>query len=415
MPSTSQRQPMFRSRSHWGRGQLCVLALAAACGRERETSTSAVTDSAGVSIVTSTGSVWRERGVHVDSIPVLRIGAEEAGPYQFSFISTGLLLEGGGIAVVEQSAAEVRLFDADGRHVRSVGRRGRGPGEFQLISGLFRRSGDSLAAYDQIERRMTIFPLASGEPRVVRSQAVPGGRGNFDAFGAFGDGRLVLYNPGAGFRPDLEPGLQWVPTEVVVLDPTDGAARTIARLPSRQQFVLPGGDTRVLAPAHNAIRAVTGDGFYWGTSDRYEIRFFDTEGKLQRILRRPVEPRPVVPAMIEAWIAENLEEVRRSEGEAAVPRYRRSYEEGSFGDRVPLFDRAFVDGDARLWVGSSEWPDVQAAPRRWSIFAPNGTWLGDVDAPPQLRIVDSREDLVLGIWQEEGDAPYVQVHRLLRP
>ena len=36
-----------------------------------------------------------------------------------------------------------------------------------------------------------------------------------DAFGAFGDGRLVLYNPGGGFRPDLEPGLQWVTTEVV--------------------------------------------------------------------------------------------------------------------------------------------------------------------------------------------------------
>jgi hypothetical protein len=202
---------------------------------------------------------------------------------------------------------------------------------------------------------------------------------------------------------------------VVVLDPADGAGRTIVRLPSRQQFVLPGGDTKMLAPAHGAIRAVTEDGFYWGTSDRYEIRFFDTEGNLRRILRRPVEPSPVVPAMVEAWIAANLEEVRRNEGEAAVPRYRQRYEEGSFGDRVPLFERAFVDGDGRLWVGSSEWPERQAAPGRWSIFAQNGTWLGDVNAPPQLRIVDCRDDLVLGIWQEEGHAPYVHVHRLLRP
>lgn len=65
--------------------------------------------------------------------------------------------------------------------------------------------------------------------------------------------------------------------------------------------------------------------------------------------------------------------------------------------------------------GLSEWPERQAAPGRWSIFAPNGTWLGDVNAPPQLRIVDCRDDLVLGIWQEEGDAPHVQVHRLVRP
>jgi hypothetical protein len=407
---------MSRSRVHWRQDTLFVLALTAACrGGEQGTTTSTFTDSAGVSIVTSTGSVWGERGIHVDSSPVLRIGAEQPGPFQFSFVSTALLLEGGGVAVVELSANEVRLFDADGRHLRSAGRRGRGPGEFQVISGLFRRSGDSLAAYDQIERRVTILPLASGEPRVVRSLAVPGTRGSFNAFGVFGDGRLVLYNPGGGFRPDLEPGLQWVTTEVVVLDPADGGARKIAQLPSRQQFVLPGGDTKVLAPAHDAIRAVTADGFYWGTSDRYEIRFYDTEGNLRSILRRPVEPRPVVPAMIEEWVAANLEERRRDEGEAAVPRYRRIYEEASFGERVPLFDRAFVDGEARLWVGSSEWPEQRAAPRRWSIFAPNGTWLGDVDAPPQLRIVDCRDDLVLGIWQEEGEAPFVQVHRFVHP
>jgi hypothetical protein len=393
-----------------------VLALTTACGAVEEgVATSAIVDSAGVSIVTSTGSVWGEQEVHVDSTPVLRIGAEQAGPYQFSFVSSGLLLDGGGVAVVELSANEVRLFDSEGRHVRSVGRRGRGPGEFQVISGLFRKSADSLAAYDQFERRMTVFPVVSGEPRVVRSQAVPRVRGSFNAFGAFGDGRLVLYNPGGGFRPDLAPGLQWDTTDVVVLSPTDGAGRTIARLPSRQQFVLPGGDTKVLAPAHNAIMAATADGFYWGTSDRYEIRFFDTEGILRRILRRQAEARPVEPGMIQTWINDNLEEVRQREGEAAVPRYRQLYEQAAFGDRVPLFDWAFVDGDARLWIASAQWPEHRAAPRRWSIFAPSGAWLGDLDAPPQLRIVDCRDHLVLGIWQEEGEAPLLQVHRLLHP
>jgi len=411
----SLRQLMFRIGVRRGSGVL-VLVLTTACGGgERPSITSTITDSAGVSIVTSTGSVWGEGAARLDTNPLLRIGAEEAGPYQFSFISAGLLLDGEGVAVVELSANEVRLFDADGRHLRSVGRRGRGPGEFQVISGLFRKSGDSLAAYDQIERRVTIFPRSSGEPRVVRSRAVPGGRGNFDAFGALGDGRLLLYNPGGGFRPDLQPGLQWVATEVVVLDPVDGTARTIARLPSRQQFILPGGDTKVLAPAHGAIRAVSTNGFYWGTSDRYDIRYFDSDGNLRRILRRPVEPRPVVPAMIEAWIEGNLKEVRKFEGDAAVPRYRQRYEEGSYGDRAPLFDRAFVDSEERLWVGASEWPAHQVAPVTWSIFAPNGTWLGDIATPPQFRVLDCRDDLILGVWQQEGEAPFVRVHRLLRP
>lgn len=395
---------------------LCLLAITTACGGgDRDAPSSTRVDSAGVTIVTSMRSAFGEREARIDSVPVLRIGAEAAGPYQFSFVSTALLLEGGAIAVVELSAMEIRLFDAAGQHVRSVGRSGRGPGEFQVITGLFRKSNDSLAAYDQAQRRVTILPLKSGELRTVRTEAVAEGRGNFDAFGAFGNGRLVLYNPGSGFRPDLTPGLQWVESEIVALDPTDGSTRIVGRLPSRQQFILDGGDTKMLAPAHDAIRAAANNGFYWGTSDRYEIRFFDTEGTLRRILRRPVESRPVLPAMTEQWIAENLERVRQREGEAAVSRYQQLYDDASFADRLPLFQSAFVDGNERLWVGSSEWPEQQAASRVWSIFETNGAWLGDVAAPAQLRIVDSRDDLVLGIWQEDGEAPYVHVHRLLRP
>jgi len=75
---------------------------------------------------------------------------------------------------------------------------------------------------------------------------------------------------------------------------------------------------------------------------------------------------------------------------------------------VPSYERAFVDGEGRLWLGLSEWSELQA-PRRWSLFAPNGTWLGDVDAPANVRIVDCRDDRVVGIWQEEGEASYVQV------
>ena len=397
---------------HFAR-RLCLLAAVAGCGGSDERGgTSTTTDSAGVRIVTSTATVWGDRAPRIDSVPVIRIGAEQAGPYQFSFVHQGLLMDDGQIAVVELSANEVRLFDRSGRHLRTVGRTGKGPGEFQVISGLFRYPGDSLAAFDPTERRLTIFPRAGGEPRVVRSQAEARTRGRLDVFGGLGTGQLVLYNPGSGFRPDLEPGLQWDTTEIVMLNPADGAARSIARLPSRQQFILPGGNTRVLAPAHGAIQAVAEDGFYWATSDRYEIRFFGPDGTLRRIGRRPVEPIPVVPAMVDAWIATNLEEVRQREGERAVPRYRQQYAEGSFGDRVPLFDRAFVDAGGRLWVGAAVWPERETAPRRWSIFGEDGVWLGDVEAPRRLRIIDSRDDLVLGVWQEEGGAPYVQVHRL---
>jgi hypothetical protein len=346
---------------------------------------------------------------------MLRIGAEGAGPHQFSFIGPALLLEGGRLAIVELAVNEVRLFDSTGSHLRTFGRRGRGPGEFGVISALHPKSRDSLSAYDQTEQRITVFSLENGELRTVSVEDLPTVRGRFDAFGAYDDGRLVLYNPGSSFRPDLAPGMQWDTTPVVVLDAGDGSARTIARMPSREQLVLEGGDSKLRQPAHGSIHAVADNGFYWGTTDRYEIRFYDQQGGLKRIIRRPVEPRPVEPAMIKAWIDQSLETVRQREGEQAIPRYQELYQEMESAEYVPLFYSAFVDRDARLWVGSSNWPSGDPSSRHWSVFAENGTWLGDVQAPPQLRIVDSRGDVVLGIWQDDGEAPFVHTHRLLRP
>jgi hypothetical protein len=41
-------------------------------------------------------------------------------------------------------------------------------------------------------------------------------------------------------------------------------------------------------------------------------------------------------------------------------------------------------------------------------------WLGDLEAPDKLRIVDSRGDIVLGIWRDDLDVQYVQLHLLVR-
>lgn len=150
------------------------------------------------------------------------------------------------------------------------------------------------------------------------------------------------------------------------------------------------------------------------TPDRYEITLFDAAGVKRRILRRPIEPRPVEQAEVDRHIEALLENVRQREGDAAVPSSRRRYEETShFGERVPLFGIAFVDRDQRLWVSGPGWPDAEAGLRAWTVFSPKGLLLCELEAPPRLRIVDSRDDLVLGIWTDELDVPHIQVHRIV--
>jgi hypothetical protein len=400
-----------QSVAHVGVAALVLASLLAACDASGvAVGGRTVADSAGIRIVVSERPAWGAGPAHLDSTPVVQIGSDEPGPYLFSFIGAGLLLADGRIGVTEMTTNEVRLFSKEGKHLGSIGRRGRGPGEYQLLSGVFPLGDDSLITYDQMLRRTMLLSPTGGVPRVV-ANPLPG---NLSAFGVLEGEKLLLYNPGS-VRRGAPPGLQWDTTDVARFDLTNGTGRVIARLPSRQRFYEQDGNARSLSPAHLAVFAASSDGFYWAETDRNEIRFFDGEGNLERILRRPVEPRSVEPAMIERWIAVNLDDARRREGEAAVPRYRTSLEAGLHGDRVPLFQQAFVDHDERLWLGESAWPEVQMASRRWSIFGVDGVWLGDLEVPSGFRVLDCRGNLVLGVLPDENDVPRVRVHLMVQP
>jgi hypothetical protein len=44
----------------------------------------------------------------------------------------------------------------------------------------------------------------------------------------------------------------------------------------------------------------------------------------------------------------------------------------------------------------------------------DGVWLGDLDVPPGFRVLDSRGDLVLGVWPDANDGPRVHLHTIVR-
>lgn len=371
-----------------------------------------IVDSAGVRIVESHLPTWGEDGRRIDPEPFLRIGEVEGEePYQFGQLWDGVLLADGHIAVGDFLAKEVRVFDATGQHVNTFGQAGDGPGEFRSLVFVSAYRGDSIAAFDQGLYRTSVFSRSSGLARTVRNRV----DGNFMVFGIVRDGPFLLYNPGQ-YRPELPQGLQWDSTDVVAMDLSGGSSEVVIRLPVFERLIGPGGRRKLLMLPGVSIHAVAEDGFYWATSDRYEISFYDTEGKVRRILRRPVHPRAIDESMKAEYEAAILTRVRRTEGEEAVPRYARNFADASYKETLPLFGSAFVDGDQRLWVSEWSFPTTsssQPPPRRWSVFSPEGIWLGDLEAPDGLRILDSRGDIVLGIWRDDLDVQYIQLHHII--
>src|SRR5687768_145368 len=110
-----------------------------ACESDGDSTTrqSVVRDSASVTIVENAAPVWTDsaHAWRVETEPVVTIGVVEGAPeYQLFRVRHALRLDDGSILVADGGSRELRFYDSTGRHIRSIGRDGEGPGEFRVIS-----------------------------------------------------------------------------------------------------------------------------------------------------------------------------------------------------------------------------------------------------------------------------------------
>ena len=83
--------------------------------------------------------------------PVLAFGAVEGDEaYLFTMIRSVVRTPDGAIIVADQTP-RVAVFTADGTWDRDLGRRGRGPGELQLPSGMWMHADDTVAVWDALQ------------------------------------------------------------------------------------------------------------------------------------------------------------------------------------------------------------------------------------------------------------------------
>jgi hypothetical protein len=98
---------------------------------------------------------------------------------------------------------------------------------------------------------------------------------------------------------------------------------------------------------------------------------------------------------------------------------RRTAGELSVAETMPAFRWIAVDSEDNLWV--EEWKGVGLDQGRFSVFDPDGAWLGYVDIPdglPELRIaydmqlMEIGSDYLLGVWIDEFGVEQVRLHRI---
>lgn len=102
------------------------------------------------------------------SAPSFDIGHADGDPAQELYrVSGAVRLADGRIVVANSGSSELRYFDSTGGYLRSVGRRGGGPGEFTGDLKLLPYHGDSLLVWDARLRRFSLFAFNGAFVRVL--------------------------------------------------------------------------------------------------------------------------------------------------------------------------------------------------------------------------------------------------------
>jgi hypothetical protein len=377
-----------------------------------------VTDSAGIRIVT-----YDLAGITVPTYRTvtehdLEIGALDGAPeYAFSRVATVAVTDVGAIVVSDAVAQELRVYGADGTYVRTLGRRGDGPGEFASPPLVADVSGDTVFAFDPRSARVSLLSLGGellGEVS-LRSEAI----GRPESVVRHGDGTYVVQAPWIGpsaastesyeLRAELD--------SVVVLH-VDGrgtlldtlrvmADRTRARsVENRGSGIL----RTLQAPTPYGARAYVragGPHILVARSDAVDLRFLDPAEERWTFLRVSGVEHTATAADI---LAHQEAALREDFGDEEIDPFVLQVNTAFLPDRLPAFTNVLVTEDGDVWMALAEL-DASAG-YDWLVFSGEDELRGVVHTPPDLLVHDVGRDFVVGVVTDELDVPYVRRYPL---
>jgi sugar lactone lactonase YvrE len=309
----------------------------------------------------------------------------------------------GRVWIADGEANALRVFESNGKHVRSIGRTGGGPTEFMGIAGMDWAADGSLWVLDGGNMRFAVYDtagrLVSTHRRSVNVVTAPWPLG-FDAQGRLYDLGSVAGEDEREIIVRLGPGLQ--PQDTFIIPRFEDPVFEIVTNGDGHRNI-----ERITVPFAGLQEwRVDPQGFVWiGITDRYRLERHRFGGGIDRVVERRVAPAPVT----------------RQERRRARAGYRDFEQRGGRIDesRMPathtLFIDFFFDEEGSLWVIRNTGPGEEAVV---DVFNSQGVYQGPVRGP--IKLVSSPAPVVRGnrmaaVVQDDDGVESVVVMRVEKP
>lgn len=406
------------------RGTWAVI-FAAGCLGSLQLSAQSVRDSAGIQIVENAKPLWTaQQALHLSKTPALVIGTQDGEAYEFSAIKGAARLSGGRFAVADERSRQIRFFDSTGRHTKTVGGKGQGPGEFDSdLDRLTVLPGDTLVGLHYNGFRIVSLFTGMGNfvtqlnlsftPPKLGQRPPPRQRVQETLSGML---RVVQEYANPLDRPA---GTHWIHTaQISIVDRDNKVVTTLGEFPVGHYEMREHPEYLWLGSTGQF--ASFGNTFYFGFGDDYSVRVYTAQGNLSRILHRQWTASPITKADINTFTTEWSKRWANKPGPEG-DKERADIRSAPYATKVPAFTQLIADRVGRLWVREAHLADAPRAgnmstsplvPTAWSVFDTSGKWLCDVTMPAFFLPTDIGSNYVVGVARDADGVQTVAMYSL---
>jgi len=307
----------------------------------------------------------------------LTIGtAEGAEEYTFARLRAIAVDDQGAIFALDQRKARIDVFSSDGSHVRSIGRRGQGPGEFQTPFFIALASAGEIMVGGM--DRLSFFDRTGGFLRSQQNTVQPLAFIKYLENGDTVGTRMVMDEQNPRYEVVLC-GRDLKPKIVLGSSPMPDPSGKYALFASVMRWDISGGREIVCASG----------------AEGYRLSVFDAGGRLIRTIHKEYDPVPVTDLDIDRQMKQHGIESR---SEVTIPRF------------LPPIWWVYADKDGRIFV--STWqrnPDSGIA--LFNIFDPEGRYLCDYLIPGEPLVF--KDGKLYAIVQDEEGIQYIKRYRMI--
>lgn len=273
--------------------------------------------------------------------------------------------ENGNIFICDYRDSSVKVFDPQGQFVRTIGRKGSGPGEFETVGRVYCLPDGKLMMLDFGLRRGSLF---SNDGRFISSHKFL--KSGYNMF---------FFTKSFYVREET----------IVEMDPTPKGWKTTLFIKaydyqgkeifsygefkeSQSDLVDEGGRKFTYSRPYDVASVLAGDQnnkwLYHCLSDQYLVEVFNQEGRLIRKIDRPYERIPVTETdkkrYLDGFRGSSEKDLALIEKNVEMPKLK------------PVCNRMLVDDESRLWVELNEKKEENGQTlTAYDIFDEDGRYL----------------------------------------